>query len=79
MGTPLARLVSIAGHPAVLMPVAALVAAPDADAGAALVVSVACAVAVVGYSVHKARRGDWAHVDASAPVERAQRRPLGFE
>ncbi len=39
---------------------------------AALAVSLVCACAVVGYSLYKARRGDWVHVDASVPAERAQ-------
>lgn len=72
MDNPLARLVSVSGHPAVLMPVAAVIASPDTTVTAAVVVSLVCATVVVGYSVYKARRGDWGHIDASLPVERAQ-------
>lgn len=68
----LARSVSIAGHPAVLMPAAALSASPGRVAGAALFISLACATAVVAYSLYKVRRGAWAHMDASVPAERAQ-------
>lgn len=72
MGTSVARAVSIAGHPAVLMPAAALIASPGHLGPTAVVVSLACACAVMGYSLFKARRGDWAHIDASVPAERAQ-------
>ena len=72
MNSSLARWVSVAGHPAVLMPVAAGVAAPAGVAGAALAVSLVCAGLVVAYSFGKARRGEWSHIDASAPLERAQ-------
>lgn len=72
MGNSVARAVSIAGHPAVLMPAAALIASPGHMGPAALAVSLACACAVLGYSLYKAHRGDWVHIDASAPAERAQ-------
>lgn len=72
MDSSIARLVSIAGHPAVLMPIAGMIAARGIDVGTALIVSVACAFVVVGYSFYKTRRGDWVHIDASVPAERAQ-------
>ena len=72
MDNSLARMVSTAGHPAVLMPAAAVIASPGSLAGVALSVSLACAVMVVAYSVYKVRRGDWAHVDASVSAERAE-------
>lgn len=72
MGGSVARLISVAGHPAVLMPVAAVIAAPEQMTQAALVVSLLCASAILGYSLYKARRGDWVHIDASVPAERAQ-------
>lgn len=72
MGSSLARAISIAGHPAVLMPVAAMIASPTGIDTTALAVSLACAGAVLGYSLYKAHRGDWIHIDASAPAERAQ-------
>ena len=72
MGDYVARAVSIAGHPAVLMPVAAAIASPAHIRPAALAVSLVCACVVLGYSLHKARRGEWVHIDASVPAERAQ-------
>ena len=72
MGDSVARVVSIAGHPAVLMPVAAAIASPAHIRPAALAVSLVCACAVLGYSLYKARRGEWVHIDASVPAERAQ-------
>ena len=72
MGDSAARAVSIAGHPAMLMPVAVAIAAPTHIRSAALAVSLVCAGAVLGYSLYKARRGQWAHMDASVPAERAQ-------
>ncbi|WP_374602222.1 hypothetical protein [Arenimonas sp.] len=68
----LARALSIAGHPAVLMPAAAVIASPGETGLAALAVSLACGAAVLGYSVYKAHRADWVHIDASVPAERAQ-------
>lgn len=67
-----ARAVSVAGHPAVLMPLAAVIASPGQMRRASLVVSLVCASSILGYSLYKARRGDWMHVDASVPAERAQ-------
>lgn len=72
MDYSIARLLSIAGHPAVLMPVAAVIAARDIDVRAAFLVSVVYAFVVVVYSIYKTRRGDWVHIDASVPAERAQ-------
>src|SRR3970282_2402025 len=72
MDNSLARMVSTAGHPAVLMPAGAVIASPGSLAGVALSFSLACAVMVVAYSVYKVRRGDWAHVDASVSAERAE-------
>lgn len=72
MGDSVARAVSIAGHPAVLMPVAIAIASPAHIRLAAVAVSLVCACGVLGYSFYKARRGDWVHIDASVPAERAQ-------
>lgn len=72
MSNSVARAVSIAGHPAVLMPTAAVIASPGGTGRAALAVALLCACTVLGYSFYKARRGDWAHIDASVPAERAQ-------
>ena len=70
-----ARALSVVGHPALVMPLAVLLAAaqrgaPPHDlwlAGAAAV-GVACSVGV--FSVLKVRSGRWLHIDASGPVER---------
>ena len=72
MGDLVARAVSIAGHPALLMPVAAAIASPAQIRPVAIAMSLACACAVLGYSFYKARRGEWLHIDASVPGERAQ-------
>lgn len=72
MHTSAARLISIAGHPAVLMPVAVAIASQGAGRTTALLVALLCVAAVLAYSFHKVRRGDWAHVDASMPAERAE-------
>lgn len=37
-----------------------------------LAVAAACGLVVLAYSAYKARRGDWGHIDASHPGERAQ-------
>lgn len=68
----LARMLSIAGHPAVLMVVAAVAASPRSHGLFSVAVTVACGIAVLAYSFLKTRRGDWGHIDASAPIERAQ-------
>jgi hypothetical protein len=72
MGNPVARVVSIAGHPVVLMALAAVIASPPHVRPVALVVWLVCASAVLGYSLYKAYRGDWVHIDASVPAERSQ-------
>lgn len=68
----IARLLSILGHPAIVMPVAAAIAAPPKATTAALATALVCAALVVADGVRKVRRGEWAHVDASAPEERAE-------
>lgn len=70
-----ARLLSIVGHPAVVMPLAVPLAAVRRDAPwPALLVALGLALgiaAVVGlYSWRQVRAGRWAHVDASMPRER---------
>jgi hypothetical protein len=54
------------------MPVAVAIASPAHIGRTALAISLVFAAAVLGYSLYKARRGDWAHIDASMPAERAQ-------
>lgn len=73
----LARVVSIAGHPLLLMPLATLLAAVSrgADAGTVhtLVVLVgALGAGVFGFAWWQVRRGRWLHVDASRQDERRQ-------
>jgi membrane-associated phospholipid phosphatase len=67
-----ARLFSIVGHPAVLMPIAALVASSPTNAFFATGVAAGVAVLVMIYSFYKTMRGDWSHIDASLVEERAQ-------
>jgi len=73
--TLLARLLSILGHPALLMPAAVAWAAHDRGAPVAVLlaavgVSSGLAAIVGVYSLAQVRAGRWAHVDASAPHER---------
>jgi hypothetical protein len=74
--TGLARALSLAGHPAVLMPAVVLFATRHAPADpAGLHPAVAAAVVggcVVVYSLLQVRAGRWRHVDASVPRERRQ-------
>lgn len=73
----LARIVSIVGHPALLMPLAVAGSAVVRDAPpsvvrTALLASALVAVAVGLYSLRQVRTGRWRHVDASVPGERRQ-------
>jgi len=68
-----ARVVSVLGHPVVVIPAAvALLTAHRSTASAALIVSVVCGVGgvILAFSVWQVRSGQWRHVDASAPAER---------
>ena len=75
MRVAVARAVSIIGHPVVLVPVAALIAASAQGAslqqmrliGGALL---ALVVVVLGFSWLQVRAGRWSHVDASVRNER---------
>ncbi len=72
-----ARLLSIVGHPAVLMPVAVAGVVQSRGASAstaatALGLTGGLVLAVLVFSALRVRRGDWAHVDASRPKERVQ-------
>ena len=76
----IARLVSIVGHPAVLVPVAAIWVAISQDAPAATVqrlalIAAGLAVFVTAYSLMQVRSGAWQHVDAS---RRSERRSLNL-
>lgn len=71
----IARVVSIIGHPAVLVPAAAIWVAMSRDAPAATVlrlvfIAAGLAVCVTAYSLLKVRSGAWQHVDASRKAER---------
>ena len=72
-----ARMLSIAAHPALLMPVAVVGAAvargaPRTTTQTAVVASVGVAIAVLGYSFVRVRVGHWSHADASRPAEPVQ-------
>jgi membrane-associated phospholipid phosphatase len=72
-----AQALSVAGHPAVLMPLAVPFAARAQGADAALLrtaVAACILVAVITmlFSLLQVRRGRWAHVDASRAGERQQ-------
>lgn len=72
--TPLARWISIVGHPLLFTPLAGL-AAWIADGGGKnalgiVIAGLLAALLVMGYSVRRVRSGAWAHVDASQPGER---------
>jgi hypothetical protein len=72
-----ARVLSILGHPALLMPLAvvgsaAARGAPAPMLQAAAIASGAVAVGVGIYSVRQVRAGRWQHIDASQPRERGQ-------
>ncbi len=73
--TILARAVSIAGHPAILLPLAtwlALTLQAPGDRSALSIVAIPAAIAVLGvvYTLVQVHRGRWAHVDASSKHER---------
>ena len=75
MSIPLARALSIFGHPMLVLPMAVLaIALAQGDARTALWSAAgfgAFAALVMGYSWWQVRRGRWAHVDASATHERS--------
>ena len=73
----IARVLSVIGHPALLMPAAvagsaAVQGAPPAVLHAGLGASVGVAVCVIAYSLLQVRAGRWSHADASVPHERSQ-------
>lgn len=76
MITKIARLISIAGHPALLMPVASVIATnPAGDSGVQLLsilVAMFFACLVFIYSQVKTKTGQWTHVDASLKDERKE-------
>jgi len=72
-----AHVLSIVGHPAVLLPAAVAVVAAGAGPAAraawpALAMPVVLAALVVVYGLVQVRRGRWRNVDASQPGERAE-------
>jgi len=73
----LARALSIAGHPAIILPAAIVVQAIAIDATAqstwgVIAASLAIAGSIVLYSLIQVRKGNWTHVDASIKSERVQ-------
>lgn len=75
--TPLAHALSIAGHPVLLMPLAAGLAAASSGQSPDLARTVflatgAVVAAVVAFSAVQVARGAWADSDASIPEERSQ-------
>jgi len=80
MRVAVARAISIVGHPVVLLPVAALVAASTQGASARQLLLIGEALAafgaiVIGFSWWQVRTGRWSHVDASV---RGERNSLNF-
>jgi hypothetical protein len=76
MRIAVARAVSIAGHPVVLVLIAAMIAAASRGASFLQLRLVGAAVAalgiiVLGYSWLQVRAGRWSHVDASVRHERS--------
>ncbi len=76
MSLRLARLLSIIGHPLLVLPFAALLLINARHAKAAQTFSIAACFAAVAlgvmlYSQWQVRRGCWQHIDASHPSERA--------
>ena len=75
MSLPLARAVSIVGHPMLVLPMAVLaLVLAQGDARTAMWSAAgfgAFAALVMGYSWWQVRRGRWAQVDASATHERS--------
>ena len=77
MRTAFAHLLSLAGHPAILTPSAAALAAVLGGAApettrTILFAAGAVAAAVTVYSLVQVRQGKWADADASVPEERSQ-------
>lgn len=75
MRVPIARAISIVGHPVVLLLVAALVAASARGASASQLwvigaATLAFGAMVLGFSWLQVRTGRWSHIDASVADER---------
>jgi hypothetical protein len=76
-----ARVLSIVGHPGLLMPVAVAIGTsaadlPSARVQAAVAAALSVAAIIGAFSLWQVRRGRWAHVDASLPHERRQLNPF---
>ena len=70
-----ARVLSVIGHPALVMPAAVTVTVVNQGATAPAVMvsasaTIAVALTIAVYSLLQVRAGRWSHVDASAPQER---------
>lgn len=73
----IARVISIVGHPAILVPGAILLlsgqsSAPTYIAHLALRLSIGIVLCVMVFSMVQVRRGNWSHIDASEQSERNQ-------
>jgi len=74
---PLARVLSVIGHPVVVLPVAVVVAGgargvPASTRSTTIGVTVGIGLVVLVFSAVRVRLGHWKHVDASQPAERNQ-------
>ncbi|AXI82880.1 phosphoesterase [Xylella taiwanensis] len=77
----LARIISVLGHPGVLVPLAIATGLSNTPTSAhvkAIAIGTTLVLAVLGlaYSLWQVRRGHWSHVDAPNPDERAQLLPI---
>lgn len=76
-----ARVLSIVGHPGLLMPAAVALGSyganlPPMQIGGAVAAAVGVAAIIGAFSLWQVHRGRWAHVDASEPHERRQLNPF---
>lgn len=74
---PLARVLSVIGHPVVVLPVAVVVSGgargvPASTRSTTIGVTVGIGLVVLVFSAVRVRLGHWKHVDASQPAERNQ-------
>ncbi len=75
MVTKFARFISIAGHPALLMPAAALASAASEESRVqviTVVIAVLFSALIFVYGFVKTKCGEWKHIDASNKNERKE-------
>ena len=72
----LARFISVLGHPALVMPLCALITSNRHKDTSILwiapLLATLCAGIIMIYSIFKTRKGQWAHIDASGKQERSE-------